>query len=125
MSTKKSLETVLEADRSDINRYKMATKFKRCCLKIQYWVKPIMSSYSDNPGIVLKSVTETGVGLPHDLRSNYSDMLRLVGSTTEQAHCYVCDCERQAAPILSQCQRSSQQINRQSFMLDDSPHTHN
>lgn len=95
--------------------------------KIQYLIQPRMrsqSSYSASHGIVLKVLLKRGLGFPHDLRSNYSDMLQLVGSSTKQAHCYVCDSEIQAAPILYQCQSSFQHINSQTFMLYDSPHMH-
>lgn len=51
----------------------------------QYLMKLSMTyDRYDYKDIALK-VTETGAGLPHDLRSNYSDMLQLVGTSTEQA----------------------------------------
>lgn len=89
------LTGVTSAGRNDYHDAEMLSQ-------IEYLIEKRMahSNYSHNHGIVLKSVTETGVGLPHDLRSNYSDMLELVGSTTEKAHCYLCESERQTAPML-------------------------
>lgn len=57
-----------------------------------------------------ESVTGTGggVGLPHDLRSNYSDMLRLV-RILHWARMFMAGRDRQLPHVLFQCQSSFQQ----------------
>lgn len=101
---------LLETAQSFINNYKMATSIK--CHRLGRSARSNQEAHMVATLIftaLSSKCQRTGVGLPHDLRSNYSGMQQLVGSTTEAAHCCVGNSQAQKALVLFQSQRRLQQ----------------
>lgn len=86
---------LLEADQSDISRYKMATNMRWCCLRYSIWSNQEWNITDTGKIMLLSSKFDWNGGWasPWPEVKLQWHAAACIGSTTEPAHCYVRDWE--------------------------------